>query len=35
MPATLKLMGKIKNARDWYFLSTVISAIMVRLEHKS
>ena len=31
MPATLKLMGRIKKARDWYFFSTVNSATMVRL----
>lgn len=29
--ATLKLMGRIRKARDWYFFSTVISATMVRL----
>lgn len=33
MPATLKLMGNIRNALDWYFLCTVISAIIVRLRY--
>jgi len=32
--ATLKLIGKSRNALDWYFLSTVISAIMVRLAYR-
>ena len=30
-PATLKLMGRIKKALDWYFFSTVTSATIVRL----
>jgi hypothetical protein len=29
--ATLKLIGRMRKARDWYFFSLVISATMVRL----
>lgn len=31
MPATLKLMGRMRKALDWYLRSTVISEIMVRM----
>lgn len=35
MPATLKLMGRMRKARDWKRFSRVISAIMVRLRGAS